>query len=206
VQPNSGYLQKVSLESEQATAIGASSEGGYHPEGDAAQETTTQVDQALQRDVQQQLGSASSFQNVEIHVSNGVVTLEGPVSSQDARKRAVDLVRVLPGVKGVNEHLTVDAQAVGAATATADTGSNAELNPLTSEAALASQIAVAMHDDPTLANRQVKVTVKGDLIELTGTVASKEERNKAKEIAQSFAIHQRIVNKLTIVPRDNSKE
>jgi osmotically-inducible protein OsmY len=106
----------------------------------------------------------------------------------------------------VNEELTVDARDVAGATATADAESNAELNPRTSGATLASQIALAMHDEPSLANSQVKVTVKGDVIELTGTVPGKKERRKATEVASAFAINQHIVNKLTVAPRDDGNK
>jgi osmotically-inducible protein OsmY len=205
--PNSKYLRQISQVSAQDTlAVGVGSQGGFQPEADAAQKDAAQIDQALQHDVQQQLATSTSFQNVAVHASNGVVHLEGPVPSQGDKKRAVDLVKAVPGVTGVNENLTVDARDVSGATATADTQSNAELNPQTTGAALASQIAVAMHDEPSLANSQVNVTVKGDVIELTGTVPGKKERRKAKEVASAFAIHQHIVNKLTIAPRGDAKK
>lgn len=174
-------------------------------QADSAQDAA-QADQALQHDVQQQLATSTSFQNVHVHVSSGVVHLEGPVPSQEDKKRAAELVKAVPGVTSVNEDLTIDARAVPGATATADTNSNAESKPITSESILANQIVEAMHDEPTLANSQVYVTVKGDVIELTGTVPGKKERRKAKEIAMSFAIDQHIVNKLTIVPRDDKKK
>jgi osmotically-inducible protein OsmY len=205
VEPNSKYLRQISQKSAQDTlAVGG--QNSFQPEPDAAQKDAAQIDQALQHDVQQQLATSTSFQNVDVHVDNGVVRLQGPVPSQRDKKRAVDLIKAVPGVTGVNENLTVDARAVAGATATADAESNAELNPQTAGAALASQIAVAMHDEPSLANSQVNVTVKGDVIELTGTVATKKGRQKANEVAKSFAIHQHIVNKLTIVPRDDAKK
>jgi osmotically-inducible protein OsmY len=173
---------------------------------DAAQTGASQDDQALQRDVHEQLATSTSFQNVQVNVSSGVVHLQGPVSSQADKKRALELVKAVPGVTTVNENLTIDARAVSSATATANTRSNAESDALTSESILANQIAVAMHDEPTLAESHINVTVKGDVIELTGTVPSKKGRSKAKEIARAFAIDQHVVNKLTVAPRDDAKK
>ena len=46
----------------------------------------------------------------------------------------------------------------------------------------------------------------GDRIELTGTVSTKEQRQKVREIAKSFAVHSHVVDKLTIAPRDNGTD
>ena len=68
---------------------------------------------------------------------------------------------------------------------------------------MANEITAAVADDPTLAKSRVNVTVAGDRIELTGTVRTKEQRDKVREIANAFAVHSRVVDKLTIAPRDN---
>jgi len=52
----------------------------------------------------------------------------------------------------------------------------------------------------------VNVAVAGDSIELTGTVRTKAQREKVREIANSFAVHSHVVDKLTIAPRDNGTD
>ena len=74
---------------------------------------------------------------------------------------------------------------------------------MSNAAEVANEIAVALADDPTLAKSRINVMVAGDSIELTGTVGTKEQREKAREIATSFAVHSHVVDKLTIAPRDN---
>ncbi len=71
---------------------------------------------------------------------------------------------------------------------------------------MANEIIVALRNEPTLASSRVNVTVAGDRIELTGTVGSKEQREKAREIAKAFAVHSHVVDKLTIAAHDISND
>ena len=41
---------------------------------------------------------------------------------------------------------------------------------------------------------------------LTGTVRTKEQREKVREIARAFAVDSHVVDKLTIAPRDNGTD
>jgi osmotically-inducible protein OsmY len=70
---------------------------------------------------------------------------------------------------------------------------------------VANEIMVAMANVPSLANSRVNVAVAGDSIELTGTVRTKAQREKIREIANSFAVHSHVVDKLRIVSGDDSK-
>ena len=46
----------------------------------------------------------------------------------------------------------------------------------------------------------------GNSIELRGTVRSKEQREKVREIANAFAVHSHVVDKLTIAAHDNGTD
>jgi osmotically-inducible protein OsmY len=164
-------------------------------------------DQDLKREIQQQFASDAAFQSIEVNVSNGVVVLEGPVASKRDRRRAVNSVKVLSRVYRIDDRLTVSARAVEGASASTYTGSNATFDSTMSKAAeVANEIIAAVADEPTLATSRVNVTVAGDSIELTGTVHSKEQREKVREIVNSFAVHSHVVDKLRIVARDNGMD
>ena len=166
-----------------------------------------QRDQDLLREIQQQFATDAAFQSIQVKVSNGVVVLEGPVESKRDRWRAVNSVEVLPHVTRIEDRLTISAQAVAGATASTYTSSNATLDSTTSKATeVANEITVALENDPTLANSRVNVTVAGDRIELTGTVVTKEQREKVREIAKSFAVHSHVINKVTIAPGDSGSD
>jgi osmotically-inducible protein OsmY len=166
-----------------------------------------QADQDVKREIQQQFATDAAFQSIQVSVSNGVVELDGPVASKADKARAVNSVRVLPGVTRIHDRLRISARTVQGASASTYTSSNATFDSRMSEAGeLANEITAALANEPTLANSRVNVTVAGDSIELTGAVGTKEQREKAREIANSFAIHSHVVDKLTIAPRANATD
>ncbi len=164
-------------------------------------------DQDLRRAIQQQFGTDAAFQSIKVTVKNGVVLLEGPVASKTDRQRAVNSVRVLPHVARINDRLTISARAVEGASASTYPSSNATFDSTMSNAAeVANEITAALANEPTLANSRINVTVAGDSIELMGTVGTKEQREKVQEIANSFAIHSHVVDKLRIVAPNNGTD
>jgi osmotically-inducible protein OsmY len=166
--------------------------------------TGQQRDQDLLREIRQQYASDAAFQSIEVNVSNGVVLLKGPVASKRDRRRAVNMVKVLALVTRIDDRLTISPQAVKGATASTYTSSDAIFDSTMSKAAeVANEITAALADEPTLAKSRVNVTVAGDSIELRGTVRTKEQREKVREIVNSFAVHSHVVDKLRIVARDN---
>jgi hypothetical protein len=50
---------------------------------------------------------SESLVNLDIHASNGVVTLRGSVDSEQARKNILGTVKSMEGVRGVNDELRV---------------------------------------------------------------------------------------------------
>jgi osmotically-inducible protein OsmY len=158
-------------------------------------------DQNLRREIQQQFATDAAFQSIEVSVSNGVIVLEGPVASKRDKRRAVNSVKILPRVTRIDDRLTISARAVEGATASTYTSSTATSDSTMSKAAeVANEIAAALGNEPTLGKSRVNVTVAGDSIELTGTVGTKEQRDKVRQIANSFAVHSHVVDKLTITP------
>lgn len=61
-----------------------------------------------------------------------------------------------------------------------------------------SNIQKALQQDPTLANANIAVNVSGNKVELTGTVANKEQKKTAKEIAESHAGGMKVVDHLKV--------
>jgi osmotically-inducible protein OsmY len=164
-------------------------------------------DQDLRHEIQQQFASDAAFQSIEVNVRNGVVVLEGPVASKRDKRRAVNSVKMLSRVYRIDDRLTISARAVEGASASTYTGSNVTFDSTMSKAAeVANEIIAAVADEPTLATSRVNVTVAGDSIELTGSVRTKEQREKVREIVNSFAVHSHVVDKLRIVARENGMD
>jgi osmotically-inducible protein OsmY len=199
-----GQGQAILFAQQSAQSVTAGPNTGSAPNQTQALDAAQRRDQDLRREIQQQFATDAAFQSIEVNVSNGVVVLEGPVASKRDRWRAVNSVKVLPHVTRIDDRLTISARAVKGATASTYTTSNGASDSTVSKAAeVANEITVAAADNPNLAKSRVKVTVAGDNIELTGTVRTKEQREKVREIAKSFAVHSHVVDKLTIAADAN---
>jgi osmotically-inducible protein OsmY len=202
-----GQGRAILFAQQPAQSVTAGPNTASAPNQTQAQGASQRRDQNLRREIQQQFATDPAFQSIEVNVSNGVVVLEGPVASKRDRWRAVNSVKVLPDVARIDDRLTITARAVEGATASTYTTSTATFDSTTAKAAeVANEITVAVADDPTLAKSRVNVTVAGDSIELTGTVRTKEQRKKVREIANAFAVHSHVVDRLTIAPGDHGTD
>jgi len=199
-----GQGQAILFAQQSAQSVTAGPDTASAPNQTQTLSAAQRRDQNLRREIQQQFATDPAFQSIEVNVSNGVVVLEGAVASKRDRWRAVNSVKVLPDVTRIDDRLTIRARAVKGATASTYTSSAATLDSTASKAAeVANEITVAVADNPNLAKSRVNVTVAGDSIELTGTVTSKEQREKVREIANAFAVHSHVVDKLTIAADAN---
>jgi len=92
------------------------------PDAPAVPENVKTDNEALRTQVMQQF-STQGFNNVQVAVDDGKVTLTGSVPSKEDRKRAKELAKAVPGVKSVKEKLTIDANAPAASAGTSTSGS-----------------------------------------------------------------------------------
>ena len=67
---------------------------------------------------------------------------------------------------------------------------------------LQSQIQNALSREPTLTGDSPRASVSGDTVELAGNVGTNKEKITATRIVQSFTGSKKLVNKLTINPRN----
>jgi BON domain-containing protein len=61
-----------------------------------------------------------------------------------------------------------------------------------------SQVQTAIQQDPKLANANITVAVKGNKLELTGTVPSNDEKKQAEQIAKSNAGNLKVKNHIKV--------
>ena len=67
---------------------------------------------------------------------------------------------------------------------------------------LQSQIQNALSKEPTLTGASPRVNVSGDTVELGGAVGTNKEKITATRIVQSYSGSKKLVNKLTVNPRN----
>jgi osmotically-inducible protein OsmY len=68
----------------------------------------------------------------------------------------------------------------------------------TSSTDVQGQIQSALKNDPSLSNATITVSVTDDAVDLTGTVASSDEKRAARKIAKSYAGNRKIKDHLTV--------
>jgi osmotically-inducible protein OsmY len=123
---------------------------------------------------------ASVPRTVKAIVHQGHVTLTGPVDWMFQKSQAEKLVRHIPGVVGVFNHI--------------------EVTPRAGARDIRRRIVQALHRSADVNARQVEVNVEDDVATLTGTVGSWLQREAAERAAGSAPGITRVDNHITIVP------
>jgi osmotically-inducible protein OsmY len=126
--------------------------------------------------------------NANAPVNDGVATLRGTVSSDDARLRAAAIARSVDGVGQVIDELEVDATAsddppFGNSGATLETAVVAELGR-----------------DPLLGRRDIRVVAdrRTNTVTLIGEVTSEDERQRAMRVAEDAFAAGQVRNRLIV--------
>lgn len=117
---------------------------------------------------------------VQAAVHNGHITLTGSVDWMFQKTQAEKLVRHIPGVVGVVNHIEVMATAAGRD--------------------IEKRIVRALHLSADVNAKQIEVTVDGDIVTLTGTVGSWLQREAAERAAGSAPGITHVDNRIVIVP------
>lgn len=113
----------------------------------------------------EQLGWSTSIPagTVGVTVTNGWITLSGEVEGWYFKNSAEAALLHLTGVKGVNNHLTI--------------------NPRQKADGIETDIANAFQRSALFDARRIGVTVTGSMVELHGTVRNSNERDEAERVA-----------------------
>lgn len=94
-----------------ATSKGAKGQSGSDQTSPKGQNKTSNSDDDLKQAVNQKFGTDAALRYILVEVQKGNVTLSGTVPSKADRKRAVQLAKLVPGVRKVHDSLSVDANA-----------------------------------------------------------------------------------------------
>jgi osmotically-inducible protein OsmY len=117
---------------------------------------------------------------VKATVHNGHITLTGAVDWMFQRTQAEKLVRHIPGVIGVMNHI--------------------EVMPTAAGRDIQKRIVHALHLSADVNAKQIEVKVDGDAVMLTGTVGSWLQREAAERAAGSAPGVRQVDNRILIVP------
>lgn len=141
------------------------------------------TDQEIRNAVENELlfDRSVSLNNVDVEVSDGIVTVTGMVNNLLAKERAARLAETVKGVRSVVNQITV------------------EPTIPRSDAEITTNIENAWLLDPATDSYKVSVTVEDGLAILSGTVQSWQEKNLAEKVAKGVAGVTDIDNQINIV-------
>ena len=125
----------------------------------------------------------------QIDAEKGIVYLRGRVRSEEERRRATEVVKAAPGVRGVRNRLVVRL-------------SETSQDP---DEALAARVIHAFRDDGRVSPTQVKVSARGGVVTLTGQVDSIDGHNAAVEVARRVPGVRQVVNQVLITDRTSTR-
>jgi hyperosmotically inducible protein len=126
--------------------------------------------------------------NIDVDVKDGVVTLQGTVASEAARKRALELARKNDGVKGVTDQLRVAPPVKSTIDKAGDTAASAGSKTARAldDGWIKSKIYAQFMADwnTVLDDSDIDVDVDKGAVTLNGTVKSAEAKARAAAIAK----------------------
>ncbi|HVL69799.1 MAG TPA: BON domain-containing protein [Vicinamibacterales bacterium] len=149
---------------------------------------------------------------INVDTRDGVVTLNGTVSSEAERRQAIALARNTDGVRDVVDRLQVvpqgkraDDPAVGTSgqsPRTADRDRD-RVNVERPDAWITTKVQAKYFLDGDIKGRNIDVDTQNGVVTLTGTVENDAQKRLAEQIARDTEGVTRVQNKLTVGPRTN---
>ncbi|ECI2867575.1 molecular chaperone OsmY, partial [Salmonella enterica subsp. enterica] len=124
--------------------------------------------------------------DISVNTSKGVVTLNGFVSSQDQAERAVTLAKGVEGVKSVSDKLHVK------------DSTKSSVKGYASDTAITSEVKAKLLADDLVPSRNVKVETQDGLVQLSGTVKTKAQSDRAESVASAIEGVKSVKNDLTV--------
>jgi osmotically-inducible protein OsmY len=177
------------------------------------QERDHKLTERIETRVQQD--PALKTRDIYVSVDGGVVTLTGTVATSVQRARAARLARVT-GISRVDNQIIVE-RSTRSATGTKGTLDNAKdaakagektLDGVTkvsgesTDTAIISRVKTRFVGEELLKGSEIKIDCEQHVVILRGFVASRAAKERAVEVANSVDDVQRVVDELTIGPKE----
>lgn len=124
--------------------------------------------------------------DISVKTHSGVVTLSGFVTTQEQAEKAVALVKKVEGVKSVSDKLHVkDSKSQGFKGYAGDT-------------ATTSEIKAKLLADSSVPSSHIKVETNDGVVQLSGTVETKAQSDRAESIAKAIEGVKSVKNDLSV--------
>lgn len=124
--------------------------------------------------------------DISVKTENKVVTLSGSVDGVGQKDLAVNAAKTVKGVTSVNDQLRVVAEP------------SASLKGYAGDTAITSQIKAKLLADDIVPSRKVTVETRGGTVHLSGTVDSRQQADRAADIAKAVSGVKNVENNLSV--------
>ena len=124
--------------------------------------------------------------DISVKTENKVVTLSGSVDSAEQKDLAVNAAKTVKGVTTVNDQLNVVAE------------KSASLEGYAGDTAITSQVKAKLLADDIVPSRKVTVETRAGTVHLSGTVDSRQQADRAADIAKAVSGVKNVENNLSV--------
>lgn len=124
--------------------------------------------------------------DISVKTENKVVTLSGSVDSAEQKDLAVNAAKTIKGVTTVNDQLNVVAE------------KSASLEGYAGDTAITSQVKAKLLADDIVPSRKVTVETRDGTVHLSGTVDSRQQADRAADIAKAVSGVKNVENNLSV--------
>ena len=124
--------------------------------------------------------------DISVKTENKVVTLSGSVDGSGQKDLAVNAAKTVKGVTSVNDQLRVVAEP------------SASLKGYAGDTAITSQVKAKLLADDIVPSRKVTVETRGGTVHLSGTVDSRQQADRAADIAKAVSGVKNVENNLSV--------
>ena len=131
---------------------------------------------------------------IDTEVDNGIVHLTGNVQADIDRDLAGELAKNIDGVVEVDNNLTI----VADARATPKEGEDRSFGAWIDDATTTASVKSKLMGNPNTKGMQIDVDTRGDVVTLSGEVASSEEKSLAEELTRNTGDVKEVRNQLVV--------
>jgi osmotically-inducible protein OsmY len=131
---------------------------------------------------------------INTDVAQGAVHLTGKVESAVDRDLAGELAKGIDGVVSVDNDLVIEAKSRAAASSGSDRPFSVWVDDATTTAAVKSKLLANANTE----GLKIEVDTRGDVVTLSGDVASAEEKQLAEQLARNTGDVKDVRNQLTV--------
>jgi hyperosmotically inducible periplasmic protein len=137
---------------------------------------------------------------IDTDVENGMVHLTGVVPNDIDRDLAGELAKSIEGVVQVDNDLEVDTQRAEHADAPEVRGGRRDFGTFVDDATTTAAVKSKLIGNPNTKGLQIDVDTEGDVVTLSGRVATDEESKLAEELARNTGDVKDVRNNLVVDP------